>query len=359
MSFAATFTTSPESSASITELGPLPEPSHPSSKPHSCEVFEPETSNGSNELIRGRNVSLSKERAAVVVGTVAGINFLNTMGSWILTVALPTMARSVGLSVGLSGELLLWPASIYALTCGCTLLLAGSIADILGKRPTFLTGTFLYAAFTLGCALSSTGADLIIFRGLQGVNINLCLTTAVGIVSTSFPSEEKMGNRRNVAFAATGAASPVGYTVGLVLGGVFFSVAGWRVSKKCNLSTRLMAIINLDWSFWTAGFVAVFLSPMSSDVLYAISNLIITATFPSSKQSLAGGVFNAVSQIGNSVGLTVGAVIAASVSASSKDPGSPDGLEKVFRATFWACFAALGVVAITSRERTALLGDAE
>ena len=83
-------------------------------------------------------------------------------------------------------------------------------------------------------------------------------------------------------------------------------------------------------------------------MLYTISNLIITATFPSSKQSLAGGVFNTVSQIGNSVGLTVGAVIAASVTASSPVPDSKDGLEEGFRATFWGCFAALVVVAIVS-----------
>lgn len=81
-------------------------------------------------------------------------------------------------------------------------------------------------------------------------------------------------------------------------------------------------------------------------MLYTTSNLIITATFPSSKQSLAGGVFNTVSQIGNSIGLTVGAIIAASVSASSKNPGSPEGLEKRFRATFWACFATLSIVTI-------------
>lgn len=83
-------------------------------------------------------------------------------------------------------------------------------------------------------------------------------------------------------------------------------------------------------------------------VLYTISNLIITATFPSSKQSLAGGVFNTVSQIGNSVGLTIGAVIAASVTASSSVPESKEGLDKGFKATFWACFAALGIVAVVS-----------
>ena len=41
-------------------------------------------------------------------------------------------------------------------------------------------------------------------------------------------------------------------------------------------------------------------------------------------------------------------VIAASVTESPSAPDSKDGLAKGFRATFWACFAALGIVAVVS-----------
>jgi MFS family permease len=86
-------------------------------------------------------------------------------------------------------------------------------------------------------------------------------------------------------------------------------------------------------------------------VLYTISNLIIADAFPPSKQSLAGGVFNTVSQIGNSVGLTVGAVIAATVTGATHDKIdqiSSEKLMKGFRGTFWACFASLGTVVLVS-----------
>lgn len=36
------------------------------------------------------------------------------------------------------------------------------------------------------------------------------------------------------------------------------------------------------------------------------------------------------------------------MSASAKVPGNAEGLEKGFKATFWACFAALAVVAVVS-----------
>ncbi|KAL2074505.1 hypothetical protein VTL71DRAFT_8283 [Oculimacula yallundae] len=388
--------------------------------------------------------------------------------------------------------------------------------------------------------LNTMGSALIIFRGFQGLSISLCLTTAVGIISTSFPPTSS-SNRRNFAFAATGAASPVGYTIGLVLGGAFVQSVGWRWSfyfatilnviltgmamwslpadandeaargsmwkrlgkeidwigaaiatvsismlsyvlaiitgsasnirevqniilltialllipvfiywmhRKehlnrpavipnsiwkqsaftttcivvfltwgafnpfgyfttlffqeiqtlsplqtslrflptvvCGFLTNvvtallvrktsasylvaissvfsalacvLMAIVKPEWSYWAVAFPAVFLSPMSSDVLYTISNLIITSSFPPTKQSLAGGVFNTVSQIGNSVGLIVGAVIAASVSSSStsnsygrsgKLANSDEYvLLNGYRATFYACFAAMALVAV-------------
>lgn len=98
------------------------------------------------------------------------------------------------------------------------------MADIIGRRKVFLVGCFLCSIFTLGCGLSKTGTALIIIRGFQGVSISLCLTTAVGIITTSFPPS----TGRNIAFAVTGAASPVGYTLGLVCGGLFVETIGWR-----------------------------------------------------------------------------------------------------------------------------------
>lgn len=128
------------------------------------------------------------------------------------------------------------------LTCGCTLLLAGSVADIVGRRKTFLTGCALSLAFTLGCGLSTTSAQLIVFRGLQGVSMSLSLTTATGILSNSFPS----GQRRNIAFASLGAASPAGYTLGLFLGGLFASF-DWRWAFHTSTLTNFALFVAAIW----------------------------------------------------------------------------------------------------------------
>jgi nitrate/nitrite transporter NarK len=78
-------------------------------------------------------------------------------------------------------------------------------------------------------------------------------------------------------------------------------------------ASLLLAVMARNSSYWEFVFPAVVLNPVGCDVLYTISNLVITAEFPPNTQGLAGGVFNTASQIGKSVGLALSAIIAASI----------------------------------------------
>jgi MFS family permease len=116
------------------------------------------------------------------------------------------------------------PASIFSLTCGCTLLLSGSVADVVGSRDMYLIGSFLQSIFTLACGLSRTSGELILFRGLAGIATSICLPSAVSIITNTFTT----GKRRNVAFASMGSGQPIGFSIGLTMGGVFADSIGWR-----------------------------------------------------------------------------------------------------------------------------------
>jgi len=159
-------------------------------------------------------------RAIMVITILSGVSFLNTMGSGILTVALPQMSKDLDLQE----SLILWPASVYALAAGCTLLIFGSLADVIGPKRIWQTGSGLYAVFTLGCGLSRTGIQLITFRILLGMSIAMCLPSAMSLTTKAF----KPGGRRNICFACTGMGQPLGYSLGLILGGVFTDTIGWR-----------------------------------------------------------------------------------------------------------------------------------
>ena len=163
---------------------------------------------------------LPKLKSVTIIVTLAGISFLNTMGSGVLVSALPRIADDIGLEEGF----LLWPASVYALAAGCLLLVFGAVADVVGAKLVWVTGSFLYVAFTVAVGLSQTGVQLILFRTFLGIAISMCLPTAMSLITNTFPK----GNWRNLAFASNGMGQPLGFSVGLILGGVFTDTIGWR-----------------------------------------------------------------------------------------------------------------------------------
>ena len=92
-------------------------------------------------------------------------------------------------------------------------------------------------------------------------------------------------------------------------------------------------------------FIAVFLSPVGCDGLYTISNLLITSVFPKNTQGLAGGVFNTLSYIGQSVSLALLATVSNRVTVASDytDKKSPEALLVGYRADSWLNLVMCGV----------------
>ena len=108
----------------------------------------------------------------------------------------------------------------------------------------FLAGCFLLACFVLACGLARTGIELIMFRAMQGIAVALCLPTSVGILTNAIPS----GKRRNVGFSCMGLAQPLGFALGLVLGGVIVDTIGWRAGwYMCAGAVMLCLVVGI----WT------------------------------------------------------------------------------------------------------------
>lgn len=145
-------------SALTIELAPLPDRALVSSGAEKGDILAiPQTtatehrnatgvSASQNAVARGIPTKVSKVRGITVIATLAGISFLNTMGSGILVSAIPQIARDVNLQRGLE----LWPAAVYALAAGCLLLIFGALADsVVGAKPMWVAGSYLFCAFTV------------------------------------------------------------------------------------------------------------------------------------------------------------------------------------------------------------------
>lgn len=160
-------------------------------------------------------------RGWIIVTQLAGINFVTSFSTGLLTVGLPTIAADLALDQSLQ----VWPTSVYALTGGTCFLVAGTVADVIGPRSVNLTGCFFLAVFILASGLARTGMELIMFRAMQGIASALVVPSSISIVSAAVEN----GRPRNLAFGCLGLSMPLGFSLGLVLGGVFNdSSLGWR-----------------------------------------------------------------------------------------------------------------------------------
>lgn len=164
---------------------------------------------------------LSACRAWFVIIQLCTINFVSSFGNGLLTIGLPAIASSLAID----DTLLLWPVSVFFLTGGSSLLIAGAIADVIGPRKVHLSGCLLVSTFILASGLARDGRQLILCRALQGVATAMVVPTAVSIISTNIED----GTPRNIGFATIFLASPLGFATGLVLAGVFVSGVGWRM----------------------------------------------------------------------------------------------------------------------------------
>lgn len=129
-----------------------------------------------------------------------------------------------------------------SLANGCCLLLAGSMADFMGNRMINLAGCFLLGAFILACGVAQTGIQIILFRTFQGIATSMCIPTAFSILTDAMPT----GKRRNIGFACLGLGQPLGFSMGLVLGGLFQgSSLGWRFGYYlCAGISMVLTLVN-------------------------------------------------------------------------------------------------------------------
>jgi MFS family permease len=160
--------------------------------------------------------------------------FLLIMDFAIVNVALPSIQRSLGFS----DADLAWVTSGYALTFGGFLLLAGRVADVTGRRRTYLVGISAFTAASAICGLAASPAMLLAGRAAQGVGAALTAASALALIATAFAP----GRERTRALAAWGAMGGLGAGCGVVLGGALTQLAGWQAVFLLNLPVGILLV---------------------------------------------------------------------------------------------------------------------
>jgi MFS family permease len=212
----------------VIELQPFPVVATPNAS-KSKNTFEPlnrETFSSHNVLedasvpVPSDQRSLSNVQLVMTILQPSTINFFASYASGIITVGLPVIASSLSLE----RSLYLWPSSVYSLTSGAALLIAGAVTDIIGARHVEVFGISLLGAFILACGFAQTGIQLVVFRALQGIALAMHIPASVSIIATAVPA----GRSRNIGFGCLGLSLPLGYSFGMVTSGIMIEKIGWQ-----------------------------------------------------------------------------------------------------------------------------------
>ena len=166
-------------------------------------------------------------RRWLILATVAIAQLMIILDLTIVNVALPSAKRSLHFAT-VDRQ---WVVTAYALAFGSLLLLGGRLADLLGRKVTFMAGLAGFAVASAVGGASVNFAMLVTARACQGAFAAVMAPSALSILTNTFAEQRDRGK----AFAVFGAIAGAGASVGLLLGGVLTEYLSWRWTLYANL----------------------------------------------------------------------------------------------------------------------------
>ena len=159
--------------------------------------------------------------------------FMLLLDITVVNVALPDIQRDLDASFAQ----LQWVVDAYALTLATTVLAAGSLADLFGRRRVFAIGVVLFTAASFGCGIATDAGVLIAARLVQGVGGGVMFAVSLALLANAFH-----GRERGTAFGIWGATTGAAVAIGPLVGGILTEWAGWRWIFFVNIPIGIAAI---------------------------------------------------------------------------------------------------------------------
>src|SRR5262249_26251965 len=156
-----------------------------------------------------RDVAKPESRVWVLAAAILGSS-MAFIDSTVVNVALTALQSRLQANV----VDVQWVVESYGLFLSALILVGGSLGDSFGRRKMFLGGVLVFAAASLGCGLSSSVRQLILWRSLQGIGAAFLVPSSLAIISAAF--DEKS---RGQAIGTWSGFTAITTAVGPVLGG--------------------------------------------------------------------------------------------------------------------------------------------
>ncbi|MFI9204938.1 DHA2 family efflux MFS transporter permease subunit [Streptomyces sp. NPDC053048] len=170
---------------------------------------------------------------------IALAQLMVVLDATIVNIALPSAQHELGMS----DTNRQWVITAYSLAFGGLLLLGGRIADLVGRKSTFVIGLVGFAgASALGGAAHASGL-LFAARALQGAFGAVLAPAALSLLTTTFTDVKERGK----AFGIYGALAGGGAAIGLIAGGLLTEYLDWRWCLYVNVPVALVAVLGAVW----------------------------------------------------------------------------------------------------------------
>lgn len=166
---------------------------------------------------------------------IALAQLMVVLDATIVNIALPSAQQDLGISDGNRQ----WVITAYALAFGGLLLFGGRIADLWGRKRTFVTGLIGFAAASALGGAATGEAMMLGARALQGVFGALLAPAALSLLAVMFTDAKE----RAKAFGIYGAIAGGGGAVGLILGGFLTEYLNWRWTFFVNIPFAVIAAL--------------------------------------------------------------------------------------------------------------------
>ena len=173
------------------------------------------------ENARAGGSSAAQAGATLVLLTLAAGQFLMTLDTSVMNVAIATVAEDVGTDVtGIQTAI-----TLYTLVMATLMITGGKVGALIGRKRAFAIGCVIYGTGSFVTAIAPSLPVLLIgWSFLEGVGAALILPAIVALVAANFGPE---GRPR--AYGLVMAAGAVAVAVGPLIGGLFTTYLSWRL----------------------------------------------------------------------------------------------------------------------------------
>lgn len=161
-------------------------------------------------------------------------SFLGCLDFTIVNTALPNIRQSLNIDIAT----LQWIVNIFVLALSSTMVIAGKLADIYGRKKLIYIGISLFTISSFFGGLAPNIEFLIFWRFVQGIACAIIYTSSGAIVSSAFELEERlkaMGIFYGIAFT--------GLAAGPAIGGILVGLFSWRAVFFLNVPLAIISLI--------------------------------------------------------------------------------------------------------------------